>query len=517
MLSLFSNFTTGKAMPQQIEINSQFERALDLINNTSKHLFITGKAGAGKSTLLDYAFKNSEKNMVIVAPTGVAALNVKGQTIHRFFSFPINVTPEKIKNFEVTPKVKRIYKQLQTLIIDEVSMLRADIFDCIDEFLRLYGPNSELAFGGVQLVLVGDLYQLPPVITNQEAPYFSSRYNSPYFFSSEAFRSINLEVVELTKIYRQKDTAFIELLSRIRSNSTTQNDLNTLNQQIAIKENNDTFCITLTSTNQMADETNRQKLALLPSRSYNSQAVIDGNFSIEYFPTSEVLELKEGAQIMFLNNDMKKRWVNGSLGKIEAIKLSSDKIRYLSVRLQDNAKLVEVFPYSWEIYKYSLIGKEIISDVVGSFTQFPVRLAWAVTIHKSQGQTFDNVKIDLGRGTFAPGQLYVALSRCTSLQGLQLQQKLLPRHIISDERICKFMENFQIPQTIDGKIKYLQNAAQNHQKLDIKYQKPNGDISRRIIIPINIKGNNLLAFCTQRQEQRSFNLERIVEISLFND
>ena len=504
-------------MPQQIELNPQFAKALELINNSSKHLFITGKAGAGKSTLLNYAFKNSNKNMVIVAPTGVAALNIKGQTVHRFFSFPINVTPEKIKNFEVTPKAKRIYKQLQTLIIDEVSMLRADIFDCINEFLQLYGPNPELSFGGVQLVLVGDLYQLPPVITNQEAPYFSSRYNSPYFFSSNAFKSINLEIIELTKIYRQKDIKFIELLSRIRSNSATQEDLATLNQQTPSKNNKDNFCITLTTTNQMADETNRQKLETLPSRSYNSQAVIDGNFSSEYYPTLEILELKEGAQIMFLNNDIKKRWVNGSLGKIEAIKFNDNKIRYLSIRLQDSAKLVEVFPYSWEIYKYSLIGKEIISDIIGSFTQFPIRLAWAVTIHKSQGQTFDNVKIDLGRGTFAPGQLYVALSRCTSLQGLQLQQKLLPKHILSDSRICQFMKNFQTPTTSDSKIKYLQNAALNRQKLNIKYQKPNGDISHRIIIPIHIKGANLLAFCTQRQEQRTFNLERISDISIFQE
>ena len=504
-------------MPRQIEINPQFEQALELINNSSRHIFITGKAGAGKSTLLDYAFRNSSKNMVIVAPTGVAALNVHGQTIHRFFSFPLNVTPEKIANYETTPRVKRIYKQLQTLIIDEVSMLRADIFDCIDTFLRIYGPDSDKAFGGVQLVLVGDLYQLPPVITNQETAYFASRYATPYFFSADAFRSISLEVIELSKIYRQTNSDFIDLLSRIRNNTAGADDLQTLNQRLEKPNQADDFYITLTTTNQMADRLNKEKLEQLPGRSYCSQAVIDGSFNAEYFPTAEVLELKEGAQIMFLNNDLKGRWVNGSLGKIEAIKFSEEKIRYLSVRLHENAKLVEVFPYSWEIFKYTLAGKEIISDVAGSFTQFPLRLAWAVTIHKSQGQTFDNVCIDIGRGTFASGQLYVALSRCTSLNGIRLRSRLLPRHIISDERICNFMADYTSPADSSGKRRRLETAARNRQKLDILYRKADGSTSRRVIIPLHIKGANLLAFCTQRQEQRSFNLERIAEIKNFTD
>ena len=515
MISSFSVFTTGKNMPAQIEINPQFKQALELINNSSKHIFITGKAGAGKSTLLDYAYRNSRKNTVIIAPTGVAALNVHGQTIHRFFAFPINVTPEKIANYEVTPRVKRIYKQLQTLVIDEVSMLRADIFDCIDTFLRIYGPAPEQAFGGVQLVLVGDLYQLPPVITNQEAPYFAQRYSSPYFFSANAFRHISLEVIELSKIYRQKDADFIELLSRIRNNSTTMQDLQILNRQIDRGDNDQDFRITLTTTNQMAETFNRQKLAGLSGRPYKSQAVIDGNFQSEYFPTAEVLELKEGAQVMFLNNDQKGRWVNGSLGRIEGIKFTEDKIRYLLIRLHDNSKQVEVFPYSWEIYRFTLAGKEIISDLAGSFTQFPLRLAWAVTIHKSQGQTFDNVCIDIGRGTFAAGQLYVALSRCTTLQGIHLRTSLSMRNIMCDERICRFMDNYTPPATTADKIRRLEIAAQNRQKLDIIYQKADGSKSRRVIIPLHIKGANLLAFCTQRQEQRSFNLERICEIKDF--
>ena len=504
-------------MPLQLEINQQFTQAIELVENTNKHLFITGKAGSGKSTLLNYIRENSKKNLAVVAPTGVAALNVKGQTIHRFFAFPINVTPEKIANFQVTPRVKRIYKQLQTLIIDEASMLRADIFDCIDVFLQIYGPSPDKAFGGVQIILVGDLLQLPPVIGNQENNYFRQKYNSPYFFDADAFRKINMEIIELNKIYRQKDSEFIELLSRIRSNVATINDINKLNQQYEAKTDDDKFIINLTTTNKMAEEYNQQKLQQLPCRTFCSQAVIDGNFSAEYYPTSEFLELKEGAQMMFLNNDIKGRWVNGSLGKIEKIKLNEDKIRYLCIRLQDNAKLVEVFPYEWEIYKYSLVGREIISDVVGSFRQFPLRLAWAVTIHKSQGQTFDNVCIDIGNGTFAAGQIYVALSRCTSLEGICLKQKLKHQHILCDERVCSFMKNFIPPQNLQDMIKFLLNAAQRRQKLQIKYQKLDGNVSERIIIPLNIKRENLLAFCTQRQEQRSFNLQRIIEIKSFND
>lgn len=502
-------------MPLQLDINPQFSKAMELIENTSNHLFITGKAGSGKSTLLNYIKENSTKNIVVIAPTGVSALNVKGQTIHRFFSFPINVTPEKIACFEVTPRVKRIYKQLQTLIIDEVSMLRADILDCIDIFLQIYGPDANKSFGGVQMVFVGDLFQLPPVVSSNEMYYFSNRYSSPYFFSSEAYKKINIEIVELTKIYRQKDINFINLLNKIRNNSATSSDLDLLNNHC--QKTNEDFIITLTATNKMADDINKQKLDLLSSRSFISQAIIDGSFSSEYFPTGETLELKEGTQVMFLNNDIKNRWVNGSLGKIEGIKLDEDKIRYLKVRLQDNAKLVDVFPYEWEIYKYSLVGKEIISDVVGSFCQFPVRLAWAVTIHKSQGQTFDNVCIDIGNGTFAAGQLYVALSRCTSLEGITLLQKILPRHILCDERVVKFMDDNSSPKDTLAKIKRLSFAASKRQKLQITYQKINNQTSHRIIIPRYIKEENLFAFCVQRQAQRTFKIERILDIKNFND
>ena len=516
MLSFIYDFTTIKTMPKQLDINPEFALAFDLLQNSDKHLFITGKAGSGKSTLLKYCVDNCNKNIIVLAPTGIAALNVKGQTIHRFFNFPINVTPEQIINYKITPKVKRIYKLIDTIIIDEVSMLRADILDCIDVFLRIYGPQHDKPFGGIQMVLIGDLYQLPPVISSQEQSAFYGRYQTPYFFSSEAFRKISIKTIELNKIYRQKDPQFIELLGRIRNNSITEDDIKKLNSRLTLQTPSDNFIISLATTNKLAEQINKKKLSELNGISYNSQANIDGSFNKEYFPTQEILELKTGAQIMFLNNDSKKRWVNGSLGKIEDIKFNDERIRYLRIRLEENKKIVDVFPHTWEIYKYSIIGKEITSEVIGSFTQYPLRLAWAVTIHKSQGQTFDNISVDIGNGTFANGQLYVALSRCTSLQGIHLSKPIQKKHILTDTRISAFM-NLHTNQTTESidKISILKKSATIHQKLVIKYQNQNGEISQRIIIPIHIKDDILSAFCLHRGEQRSFKLKNILQIYPF--
>ncbi len=504
-------------MPLQIEINPGFAKAYELIENTRKHVFITGKAGSGKSTLLEYCCRNCSKNMVVVAPTGVAALNVHGQTIHRFFGFPLNISVEKITTFQFTPRAKRIYKRLETLVIDEVSMLRADILDCIDAFLRLYGPAEGLPFGGVQMVFVGDLYQLPPVVSNQEAAFFGARYTSPYFFSADVFKAIPLEIIELTKIYRQTDQEFIKLLSRIRSNSITSDDVKKLNSrlnQTPDRSKYENFCITLTTTNKLADDINRRELENLEGRSFVAAAQIDGTFSADFYPTSEILEFKAGAQIMFLNNDAKNRWVNGSVGHIEEVKFSEDHIRFIRVRLHEDARLVDVFPFTWEIFKYRLEGNEIISDVVGSFTQFPFRLAWAVTIHKSQGKTFDKIEVNIGNGTFATGQLYVALSRCTSFEGISLTRPLRREHILTDYRISEFMHRVGAAPELSplNKLQLLQQAVLSRQKLAVSYQKTDGSTSQRIIIPLHINGANLLAFCTQRGEQRSFTIERIKTI-----
>lgn len=508
-------------MPQQIEINPEFRQATEIIAESKSHLFITGKAGTGKSTLLEYCYENCNKNMVLLAPTGVAALNIKGQTIHRFFGFPVNITVEKITSKQFTPRAKRIYKNLETIIIDEASMLRADLLDCINAFLELYGPEPGKPLGGVQLVFVGDLYQLPPVIHPQEQSYFYQKYATPYFFSANIFRKMPLEVIELNKIYRQKDQNFIELLNRFRSNSITEQDIILLNSRLNTEQkfyNLTEYQISLTTTNQQADTINQQRLDALPGIAYCATAVIDGNFNEEYYPTQENLFFKIGSQIMFLNNDAKNRWVNGSLGYIEKITLDNGRIKHISVRLLANHKLVEVFPYSWEIYKYSLEGKEIISEVIGSFAQFPFRLAWAVTIHKSQGKTFDHVVIDIGRGTFAPGQLYVALSRCTSFEGLSLTRPINRHNVLTDSRIFDFMSRYT-PQELsnENRQQLLMSAIIKRSKLEIAYTKANGELSRRIIIPLRIKEDKLLAFCTQRQEQRTFVLERILKAHIHND
>lgn len=508
-------------MPEQIEINDDFQTALNILDNTHRHLFITGKAGTGKSTLLDYCWKNSNKNMILLAPTGVAALNIKGQTIHRFFGFPVNITYERIISKDYRPRTTRLYKNLETIIIDEVSMLRADLLDCINAFLTIYGPTPGAPFGGIQMVFVGDLYQLPPVVSKTEQDFFASHYPTPYFFSAKAFQNLKLEVLELQKIYRQKDQDFIELLSRFRNNSITDADIIKLNSRLHQKptlSNFSDYQIHLTTTNQQADTINKTCLEELDSLEYSSLAEVDGNFNTEYFPTAEQLNFKIGAQVMFLNNDSKNRWVNGSLGYIEKVSIENGRLKHLSVRLHSDHRLVEVFPYSWEIYKYKLEGHEILSEVIGSFTQYPFRLAWAVTIHKSQGKTFDNVIIDIGRGTFASGQLYVALSRCTSMEGLSLTQPIRKQHVITDYRIANFMSNYsQLPLSEANRLQLLNQAIQSRQKLDVIYLKANGENSRRMIIPLHIRDDLLLAFCTQRQEQRTFTISRINQIKIVLD
>lgn len=428
-----------------IDINPQFQNALDIMNNTSKSIFITGRAGTGKSTLLSHFCSQTSKNLVLLASTGVAALNIKGQTIHSFFNFYIDVTPQKIKDKKTKPRDPKIYKRLDTIIIDEISMVRADLLDCIDVFLKIYGPNPGEPFGGVQMIFVGDLYQLPPVVTSEERNIFSSHYRAPYFFSAHVFNEFGMDIIELEKVYRQKDQDFVSLLNRIRSNSVTMQDIELLNTRHIpeFKASEDEFYVSLTTTNKKADEINDAKLRALPGRILEYPAEVKGEFGKEYFPTSTKLQLKLGAQIMMLNNDPKKRWVNGSIGIIEDIQRDDKGETYLRVRLQDNNKLVNVSPFTWEVYKFYFDGEHIASEAVGTFSQFPARLSWAVTIHKSQGKTFDRVIIDIGNGTFVSGQTYVALSRCTSFEGIVLSTAFKRAHIQSDYRIANFFKNYQ--------------------------------------------------------------------------
>lgn len=505
-------------MTTELEINAEFSRAMDIINNTTDHLFITGKAGTGKSTLLDYCYQHCPKDLVIIAPTGVAALNVKGQTIHRFFNFPINVTVAKIENLEVKPRSLGIFRNLDTIFIDEVSMLRADLLDCINAFLKIYGPKPGAVFGGVQMVFVGDMYQLPPVVANDEQEIFESFYRSPYFFDAKVFAEIDLKIVELKNIYRQKDLTFIELLNRIRGNQATTEDITLLNSHIRPEsEGRNGFSISFTPTNKQADNINSRKLEALPMPLHIAVAEVEGVFTKEYYPTADRLEFKIGAQVMFLNNDMKNRWVNGSVGHIEDITQDAGGRTLVKVRLYDTHKIVRVQPYTWEIFKYKKDGEHISSESVGSFTQFPFRLAWAITIHKSQGKTFSQVEIDMGRGAFSAGQLYVALSRCTTLEGISLTRPVRQRDILTDYRIVEFLNRLkplgeQEPLSEFNKMQILSAAIPRRQKLEAVYQRADGMKSRRVIIPLHIKGDNLLAFCTERQEQRSFNISRLLAL-----
>ena len=511
----------------KLDLNPQFKQAIGLMEKSDRNLFITGKAGTGKSTLLDYFCRKTKKRPVVLAPTGVAALNVGGQTIHRFFNFYIDVTPEAIRGKDTVPRQPKLYKKLKTIIIDEVSMLRADLLDCIDVFLRMYGPSSRKAFGGVQMVFVGDLYQLPPVVGKGERDIFRTHYATPYFFSAEALDDTSLEIVELETVYRQKDEQFVGLLNKIRNNSVDVGDIDMLNQRHLpdAVEDEEAFTISLTTTNAKADEINESHLKALGGKMYGSEALVSGDFGKEYYPTATKLQFKVGAQIMLLNNDSKQRWVNGSIGIIDAVKRDEDGDEYLDVWLQESDEMVSVWPFMWEVYKFSVKRGVLVSEPAGSFTQYPFRLAWAITIHKSQGKTFDRVIIDLGRGTFSSGQTYVALSRCTSFEGIRLTVPVKKTHIRTDPRIYKFLTSYAYRKaaetlSFDDKLDMIEKAIKDKQKLDMTYLKANDTKSRRVVIPLEVgeeeyKGHmfpGMRAYCTTRREERMFNVARILEL-----
>ena len=432
-----------------MHLNDRIRHALHLMEATDRSLFITCRAGTGKSTLLSHFCARTKKRPVVLAPTGVAALNVKGQTIHKFFNFYIDVTPEKIRRRQIKPRSTRLYQKLRTLIIDEISMVRADLLDCVDEFLRLYGPVEGAPFGGVQMIFVGDLYQLPPVVRREDAEHFESRYETPYFFSAGCLKEVEFSVIELDTIYRQRDTHFIELLNRVRDGDARAEDIEKLNAryQPGYTPPTDQFFIHLTTTNRRADEINAQHLAALEGRQRVTNAKISGDFGKEYYPTATELQFKIGAQIMLITNDTGGRFVNGSIGVVEGIERDDDDRAYVAVKLEGEEATIEVYPHTWEVYKYRVDGGELVAESIGSFTQFPFRLAWAVTIHKSQGKSFDHVMLDMDRGAFASGQLYVALSRCRSFEGLVLMRPLSLDHVLTDTRILAFLEahRYQLP------------------------------------------------------------------------
>jgi ATP-dependent DNA helicase PIF1 len=429
----------------ELDFNEEFAAAFEALENTGRHIFITGKAGTGKSTLLQYFRQKTAKNLAVLAPTGVAAVNIKGQTIHSFFNFKPDVTPESVGDIPVRKRKRKMYQELGVVVIDEVSMVRADLMDCIDIFLRLYGPFFDRPFGGIQMIFFGDLFQLPPVVGQGEQDIFKTHYATPYFFSAKVFASLDFNIMPLKKIYRQKDENFIRLLNAVREDSVESHHWEELNRRLkpGHQFSAEEFYIVLTTTNALAEKVNNQRLQSLPGVPKIYNGAVSGEFERKSLPAPEALELKAGAQVMMLSNDPDKRWVNGSLGKITDIIAVSGGDDVVMVELESGSE-VDVTRHTWEIYQYYFdeVGKSLASKVIGYFTQYPLKPAWAVTIHKSQGQTFERVIIDVGWGTFSHGQMYVALSRCTTLEGIVLKQPLARRHILMDERVLQFMKKF---------------------------------------------------------------------------
>lgn len=435
-----------------LQFSDEAKKAIELIQQKDKNVFITGKAGTGKSTLLEYIRMIPAHKMIVLAPTGIAAIHVKGETIHSFFKLKPGYELDEAKNMRMDPKRAKRYQSIQSILIDEISMVRADILDAINVFLKR-ARKSDMPFGGVQMIFFGDLFQLPPVVTNEEKAVFFQHYTSPYFFAAKVFKpqdlfaeAFEMTKVELTKIYRQKDEAFIRVLNAIRENKATQDDLNFLN----LRANPNYMppkhlsCVHLMATNAKANSMNYDKLSEITSVPISFKAAKHGKVG-NLQPNDATITVKVGAQVMFINNDFKKRWVNGTIGKVSAHKKVFDEelgkeVDALEVVL-DNDKTVEVRPHTWELSKYSFQEGKFVREQIGHFTQIPLKLAWAITIHKSQGKTFDHVIIDLGWGSFAHGQTYVALSRCTSLEGLVLKQYLKQSDIIVDEAVKTFHFN----------------------------------------------------------------------------
>lgn len=430
--------------------NVEQQKAFDLVANTNTCLFITGKAGTGKTTFIKRIQEEINKNFLVLAPTGIAAIGVGGQTMHSFFGFPFQTMGPHTR-LDVLPEKKALLREVDTIIVDEASMVRSDMVDGMDRYLRM-AFETNMAFGGKQVVFVGDLFQLPPVVKqgSADAEMLRDLYGPglPFFYKAFVLKRMNLPKIEFQKVYRQSDEDFLTILNKMRNGEVKSEDLALLNKHVGTEENNEDFSVTLTSFNYMAEKINEQKLNEIEEEEFLYRAEIKDEFKNNDAPVPEVLRLKVGAQVIFCRNNPNSGYMNGTIAKVSA--LEEDKIL---VRLENGGE-IEVHKVSWENVEsqYNRDTRKMESTIIGSFTQYPIKLAWAITIHKSQGMTFDRMHFDLSRGTFQAGQAYVAISRMRSLEGLTLSHPIMPHHIMQNPEVRAFANSFNDATMIDDEI-----------------------------------------------------------------
>jgi ATP-dependent DNA helicase PIF1 len=534
--------TDKTTIKPQFVLTDEFKDILDLLQNTNQSLFITGKAGTGKSSLLKHFIKNTNKKNVILAPTGIAALNVGGQTIHSFFRFP----PSIINSSQIEPDYVRaeLFKNLEMVIIDEISMVRADLMNGIDVALRKNRNKLNEPFGGVQMVFIGDLFQLPPVLMDKNKTYISNTYGGLYFFDATVFKTFKYQFKELTQNFRQSTAQeeFITMLNNIRDNQVKFEDMALLNSRHKENVGEQENSIFLTTRRNIAKNINNDKLENLQGEKFTYIGTLMGEYLQlkddaeekldDKLPAPYKLELKKDAQIMMLKNDAGKRWVNGSVGKVE--KLEPDAIM---VNIAGNKYKVEKESWSEVEYVLNKETKEIEEKIVAGFTQFPLQLSYAMTIHKSQGKTFDRITVDVGAGAFAHGQVYVALSRCTTLEGIILNNPIKNNDIIVDPRVIEYYRTKSIPKIaepitpvevnkpISIKDEVLKAIHEKH-KVKILYENFNGEISERQLSDLKLTEDfndfgydkqHIKAFCHLRNEERSFKIDRIKKVEIIKN